>query len=128
MLPYMSIDGDEVWGADPVHPRRLGYELLADLIERSLGGGGKKRMGGNLQPPNKRQRTTPRPDWVAGTSENAVRRDWANPRPFRGRGGCEAPGNFRPRGRGGWGARGGGGGGRGGGGRGGSWGGGGGRY
>jgi hypothetical protein len=68
-VPQEDESGLQLWGPDPVHPPREGYERIVDLIsredaktrEKKL----RKREGGSLESASKRQRfEAPRPKWI----------------------------------------------------------------
>jgi hypothetical protein len=110
-LPLVDKDGENVWGQDPVHPLKHGYELMVDLFEDEISAllsKGGKRAGGRLQPPAKKQRTeAPRQEWVESSNEFAKRREYGSF--YRGNGGDSRGGHGgrgRGRGRGGRGGRG----------------------
>jgi hypothetical protein len=76
-LPLVDKDGENVWGQDPVHPLKHGYELMVDLFEDEISAllsKGGKRAGGRMQPSAKKQRTeAPRQEWVESSNEFAKR-------------------------------------------------------
>jgi hypothetical protein len=68
-VPQEDESGLELWGPDPVHPLREGYERIVDLITREYTKTRekkqRKREGGSLESANKRQRfEAPRPKWI----------------------------------------------------------------
>jgi hypothetical protein len=72
-LPLVDKDGENIWGQDPVHPLKHGYELMVDLFEEGISAllsKGGKRAGGRMQPPAKKQRTeAPRQEWVESSEQ-----------------------------------------------------------
>jgi hypothetical protein len=100
---------ENMWGQDPVHPLKHGYELMVDLFEDEIStllSKGGKRAVGRMQPSAKKQRTeAPRQDWVENPNEFAKRREYGSN--FRGSGGGNrGDRGGRGRGRGGRGWRG----------------------
>jgi hypothetical protein len=112
VLQYRDSNGTVLWGKDPVHPLQAGYNAVADLITQELDRAstkGKKRSGGPATGAAKRPRLEPRPAWIEGAGETAVRRDWPDGAAatrgrrgyylsFKGRGGGPAPGGRGSRG------------------------------
>ncbi len=68
-VPQEDESGLQLWGPDPVHPLREGYERIVDLITREDGKArekkNRKREGGSLESANKRQQfEAARPKWI----------------------------------------------------------------
>jgi hypothetical protein len=101
-VPQEDESGMQLWGPDPVHPLREGYERIVDLIMRedtkNLDKKHRKRSGGSLESAGKRQRfEAPRPKWIGQQNPTPNIQTGGN-----WMGGQRGRGGGRGRGRGPW--------------------------